>query len=134
MKRLEDIERLEADELERISSDRSVQVPESLHRKIEDTLTAAQLVKAGRARAARWKFAFAPAAIAVVAAIMVGVNHQHARQIPADTFDNPQEAYAELRRTFGYISGKLTVGKEATDAALTQLDNASKMIENITRK
>ncbi len=134
MKRIEDIERLEADELERISSDRSVQVPETLHRKIEDSLTAAQLVKTGRARAARWKFAFAPAGIAVIAAIMVGVNYQHANRIPADTFDNPQEAYAELGKTFGYISSKLTVGKEATDAALTQLDNASKMIENITSK
>lgn len=133
MKRIEDIERLSTEELERISSDRSVAAPESLHRKIENALTAAQMVKNTR-RKASWRFALAPAAVAVAAAVMVGINYQQANRMPADTFDDPQAAYAELERTFGYISSKIGTGRKITDAALSQAGKASSIIENIKKK
>ena len=133
MKRIEDIEKLGPEEFERIISDSSVKVPENLGRRIEDTLTAAQAVKSTH-RKASWRFAVAPAAVAIAAAVMVGVNYQQANRMPADTFDDPAAAYAELERTFGYISSKINTGREITDAALSQAGKASSIMENINKK
>lgn len=133
MKRKEDIERMGLEELEKIASDSSVPVPESLHRRVEDALTAACAVKSVPGRKA-WRFALIPAAVAVAAALTVGLNYQSASRMPADTFTDPQEAYAELERTFGYISSKINAGREMTDAALSQVDKASRIIDNINKK
>lgn len=133
MKRKEDIERIGLEELEKIASDSSVPVPESLHRRVEDALTAACAVKSVPGRKA-WRFALIPAAVAVAAALTVGLNYQSASRMPADTFTDPQAAYAELERTFGYISSKINVGREMTDAALSQVDKASRIIDNINKK
>lgn len=129
MKRKEDIERIDLEELEKIASDSSVPVPESLHRRVEDALT----VKSVPGRKA-WRFALIPAAVAVAAALTVGLNYQSASRMPADTFTDPQAAYAELERTFGYISSKINAGREMTDAALSQVDKASRIIDNINKK
>lgn len=133
MKRKEDIERMDLEELEKIASDSSVSVPESLHRRVEDALTAACAVKSVPGRKA-WRFALIPAAVAVAAALTVGLNYQSASRMPADTFTDPQTAYAELERTFGYISSKINAGREMTDAALSQVDKASRIIDNINKK
>lgn len=133
MKRREDIERIDLEELEKIASDSSVSVPESLHRRVEDALTAACAVKSVPGRKA-WRFALIPAAVAVAAALTVGLNYQSASRMPADTFTDPQTAYAELERTFGYISSKINAGREMTDAALSQVDKASRIIDNINKK
>lgn len=133
MKRKEDIERIDLEELEKIASDSSVPVPESLHRRVEDALTAACAVKSVPGRKA-WRFALIPAAVAVAAALTVGLNYQSANRMPADTFTDPQAAYAELERTFGYISSKINAGREMTDAALSQVDKASRIIDNINKK
>ncbi len=133
MKRKEDIERIDLEELEKIASDSSVPVPESLHRRVEDALTAACAMKSVPGRKA-WRFALIPAAVAVAAALTVGINYQSASRMPADTFTDPQTAYAELGRTFGYISSKINAGREMTDAALSQVDKASRIIDNINKK
>lgn len=133
MKRKEDIERIDLEELEKIASDSSVPVPESLHRRVEDALTAACAMKSVPGRKA-WRFALIPAAVAVAAALTVGINYQSASRMPADTFTDPQTAYAELERTFGYISSKINAGREMTDAALSQVDKASRIIDNINKK
>lgn len=133
MKRKEDIERMDLEELEKIASDSSVPVPEGLHRRVEDALTAACAVKSVPGRKA-WRFALIPAAVAVAAALTVGLNYQSASRMPADTFTDPREAYAELERTFGYISSKINTGREMTDAALSQVDKASRIIDSINKK
>lgn len=133
MKHREDIERIDLEELEKIAADSSVPVPESLHRRVEDALTAACAVKSVPGRKA-WRFALIPAAVAVAAALTVGLNYQSASRMPADTFTDPQAAYAELERTFGYISSKINAGREMTDAALSQVDKASRIIDNINKK
>ena len=133
MKRIEDIEKLGPEEFEKILSDSSVKVPENLGRRIEDALTAAQAVKSTR-KSPSWKFAIAPAAAAVAAALIGGVNYQNSSRMPADTFEDPAAAYAELERTFGYISSKINTGRELTDAALSQTGKASQIIENINKK
>lgn len=124
---------MDLEELEKIASDSSVPVPESLHRRVEDALTAACAVKSVPGRKA-WRFALIPAAVAVAAALTVGLNYQSASRMPVDTFTDPQAAYAELERTFGYISSKINAGRDMTDAALSQVDKASRIIDNINKK
>ncbi len=127
MKSIEELERLSAEELERIASDSSVAVPESLDRKVCSALTAAELERQSRKRKV-WKIALAPATIALAAALAVGVNYLHINATPADTFSSPEEAYAQLEETFSYISGKMTRGVELADAARPEISKASETL------
>lgn len=126
MKRIEEIERLGAEELERIASGSGVKIPDGLEGKIEDALTAATLA-ACAPKKRMWKFAIAPAAIAVLAAVTVGLNYRNLNATPSDTFDNPQEAYAELEKAFGLISDKMNRSRELADAILPEINRALEM-------
>lgn len=128
MKRIEDIERLEAEELAQIASGSGVSAPEGLEGKILNALTAAELER-GRRKRKVWKLALAPAALALGAALAVGINYQHINAVPTDTFSSPEEAYAQLEQTFGYISGKVTKGVELADAALPHFNKASETLD-----
>ena len=127
MKSIEELERLEAEELERLASESGATAPESLNGKILNALTAAELTRERRKRKA-WKFALAPAALALAAALTVGINYQHINAMPADTFSSPEQAYAQLEATFNYISGKVTRGVELADAARPEIVKASETL------
>ena len=57
MKRLEDIERLSLEELERISEDGRVAVPDGLGERLENTLAAAGMLRKQKpSHSGTWKF------------------------------------------------------------------------------
>lgn len=127
MKSIEELERLGAEELERIASESGVTVPKDLNGKILGALTAVELTREKRKRKV-WKFALAPAALVLAAALTVGINYLHINAMPVDTFSNPEEAYAQLEATFSYISGKVTRGVELADAARPEMVKASETL------
>ena len=178
MKTVEDIERLTPEELERMADDKSVAVPESLGRDIENRILAFEMIRRGRNgsvgtehagertsdRAATescdahqkhndaghkhngekrssapvlgWRlFAFIPAAAAAVAAVIVGLNFligtptaPEACGTLADTFSTPEEAYAQVEKTFALIGGKVGRGKSIADAAVPKMRRTSEIL------
>lgn len=111
MKNLKDIENISFEELERISSDESIKVPEGLQASVRATIAAAAAVEEAKSEKRR-RFAWVPyvsafAAAAVCAAVVLVAP---ALNNPKDTFDDPAVAYAELEKTLNYISQKMEMG------------------------
>lgn len=101
------IENLSFETLERIASDESVHAPASLGGKIEDALLCAELVSPGKGRAPFRKLLYGCCAALATATAAVSIAYYAESRQPADTFSDPQQAYEELQKTFGYISSEM---------------------------
>ena len=93
MKSIDEISRLSAEELERISLDESIPVPEELSARVQAAVR----------KPARWVL---PAGIAAAVATLVAVGLTLTRNPePIDTFDYPYLGYAEVEKVFAKLSG-----------------------------
>lgn len=125
MKTLDEIKSLTAGDLERISLDGSVPVPEELAGKVQDALsgepdriTAAH----GASRSARKYGASVFAVAAAISLFALGAVFLHRESAPKDTFDDPYEAYAEVERVFAKISGTVAYGADKVYESESTLD------------
>ena len=132
MKRLEDIERLSALDLDRIASDESIKVPATLKRDIAITARALEMVSKeeeviektaspSRYRKILRMISYPAAAIAVIT-IGMRLSFQDSIPTPKDTFDDPMMAYIQMEQVFGFISEKMTTGMEIADAVEPVID------------
>ena len=111
MKTLDEMIRLSAEDLERISLDESIPVPEELSGKVQAAVR----------RPVRWML---PAGIAAAVAVLVtiGLTWEPA---PKDTFDDPYLAYAEVEKAFAKISGTVAYGADKIARSEETLDKLS---------
>lgn len=114
MKNLKDIENMSLDMLEAIADDETIKVPESLQERIESTLLAAQSIEeikeegvSRKARSIKWSPLIGVAAAAAIAGFVI-----LSPSYPKDTFTDPEQAYAELEKTFAMMSEKMGKGME----------------------
>ena len=106
MKRIEDIEKLSLEELERAAGD--APVPEGLISRLEAALAAEEAISSTtESRSGKRWIPYASLAVAagLVAAIVIPASRQ-----PKDSFDDPLLAYAKVEETFRYISDKMSEG------------------------
>lgn len=138
MKRLEDIERLSALDLDRIASDESIKVPATLKRDIAITARALEMVSKeeeviektaspSRYRKILRMISYPAAAIAVIT-IGMRLSFQDSIPTPKDTFDDPMMAYIQMEQVFGFISEKMNTGIEIADAAEPVIDKTIKAL------
>ena len=117
MKTIDEIKRLTADDLERISLDESIPVPEELSGKVQEALARAD----ANARTRRLRWILPSTGIAAAAAILLAVGLTRNPE-PKDTFDDPYLAYAEVERVFSKISGTVAYGAEKVSQSEQTLD------------
>ena len=130
MKKFDEISRLSADDLERISLDERSPVPEELSGRVQGALhDLAASEEAGSLRpgsaGSRFIRRVLPAvgiaaAIAVVAAIGLTRDPE-----PADTFDDPYLAYAQVEAVFAKISGTVAYGAGKIEDTESRIDKIS---------
>ena len=116
MKTIEEFENLDFSELEKISADGSVPVPSGLEDRIRNGLAAETLVNEERRSREKFRkvyWSLGAAAFAAVFATVIALIPSR----PKDTFDDPALAYAEVERTFAYISSKMDRGMEIASTA-----------------
>ncbi len=119
MKSIDEISRLSAEDLERISLDESIPVPEELSARVQAAVRAADR----QAQRRRWVL---PAGIAAAVATLVAVGLTLTRNPePMDTFDDPYLAYAEVEKVFSKISGTVAYGAEKVSQSEQTLDKLS---------
>ncbi len=133
MKRFEDIEKLSMLDLERIASDESVKVPDSLNHDIAVTARALEIsskeddksqennVFHKRYRKILKMISYPAAAVAIIT-IGMGISFQDSITTPKDTFDDPKLAYQQMEQVFGFISEKMNAGLAIADAAEPVID------------
>ena len=112
MKNIDEITRLTADDLERISLDESIPVPEELSGKVQQVV---------RSRTLRWAV---PTGVAAAIAVLLAVGLTWNPE-PKDTFDDPYLAYAEVERVFSKISGTVAYGADKISESEATLDKYS---------
>jgi hypothetical protein len=132
MKKFDEISRLSADDLERISLDERIPVPEELSGRVQGALhdlAASEEASAGSVRPGsagnRFTRRVLPAvgiaaALAVVAAIGLTRDPE-----PADTFDDPYLAYAQVEAVFAKISGTVAYGAGKIEDTESRIDKIS---------
>ena len=109
MKNIDEITRLTADDLERISLDESIPVPEELSGKVQQVV---------RSRTLRWAV---PTGVAAAIAVLLAVGLTRNPE-PKDTFDDPYLAYAEVEKVFSKISGTVAYGADKISESEATLD------------
>lgn len=105
MKRLEDIEKMEAEQLEEAALRENIKVPAGLEERIKARLAAASIARESQPRK-RWLPYTAIAAAAAIAALLALPRRLGEPELK-DTFDDPYLAYAQLEQVFQTISDKI---------------------------
>lgn len=124
MKSIKEIEKMSLEDLERIASDESIEVPDGFAEKIEARVIAEDL-RTESGTPSRW------IGIAAAAAVLIGVGIGIAgrQNEPKDTFDDPYLAYAELEMAFATMSQELRKGFEMADRSEEIMDKAASVFE-----
>ena len=132
MKSLKDIENISLEELEAVSLDESIRIPEGFAERLQDNIEAQQKIErfdeAGpKARTVRLTFISAAASVAVLAGIGLGIAKW--QNEPKDTFDDPYLAYAELEKAFAVMSGGIQKGLAMAEESEAALDKVTSIFE-----
>ena len=113
MKKLEDIMNLSDSELEAISNDSRIEVPEGLDRSVRTSLEARRGA-AGRRNMFSLVGGVCSVAAALTACLLI-LNHpgKDLYAEPEDTFSSPEEAYAYLQSALGRIGSNVQESMES---------------------
>lgn len=134
MRSIEDIEKMSLEELEALSDDSSVDLPEGFDERLEGMILAAEALKEDTAEPSRTnrRWFFVPAA-AAIAAIAIGLNLYNLNKTPADTFSSPEEAYAQVEQAFRMIGGKMDRSRAVAGEAMEKMNRTTEIINRINQ-
>lgn len=129
MKRIEDIEKLNLNDLESISENNGIVVPNNLKDHISAAIAAREIEREERS-GRRKIYAFAGAFTTVAAGLALTLTVVRSNQ-PKDTFDDPALAYAELEKTFAYISSKVGKGEKMVEDIQPIIEKTSEKLNKV---
>ena len=127
MKRIQDIEKLQEEELEMAALGEDITIPAGLEERIKAAIAAKEAVKP-KAEPVRW-IPYAALAVAAGFAAVAIIRHNGSGKLQ-DTFDDPYLAYAQVEATFQKISDKMAIG---VDIAAKAEQTAEKPMEIINK-
>ena len=107
MKRIQDIEKLQEEDLEMAALGEDITIPAGLEERIKAAIAAKEAVKP-KAEPVRW-IPYAALAVAAGFAAVAIIRHNGSGKLQ-DTFDDPYIAYAQVEATFQKISDKMAIG------------------------
>ncbi len=123
MKTLEEISRLSAEDLERISVDESIPVPEELSGRVQAAVGRKETDALKPTRASARKYGASVFAVAAAISLFaLGAVFLNRERTPKDTFDDPYLAYAEVEKAFAKITGTVSYGASKIAESETTLD------------
>ena len=119
MKSLKDIENISLEELEAVSLDDSIAVPEGFAQRLQERLPGRQVRMV--------RFIAAAASVSVLAGVGFGIARW--QNEPKDTFDDPYLAYAELEKAFARMSGEIQKGLAMAEESEAAMDKVTSIFE-----
>lgn len=131
MKSMKDIENMSLEQLEAVSMDGNITVPEGFSERLKESvdmlerLTEEEPERTGRVKTLR------AASIAAAVVLLAGVGFGIARwqNEPKDTFDDPYLAYAELEKAFAKVSDGMQRGLAMVEESEAAMDKVTSIFE-----
>lgn len=127
MKSIKDIENMSMEQLEAVSMDEGIAVPEGFAERLHDTLDAQKVAADLGSSSRRIRFMAAAASTAVLIAVGSAATYRYSQ--PKDTFDDPYLAYAELEKAFARMSDTITTGLAMAEQSEQIIDKATSIFE-----
>ena len=112
MKSIKEIEDMSLEQLEAVSMDESIAVPEDFANRLENSL------EGRKSKVKVVRFVAAAASVAVLAGVGFGIAKW--QDEPKDTYDDPYLAYAELERAFEMISTGINQSLEMANSVISE--------------
>ncbi len=128
MKKIQDIEMLQEQELEAAALGEGINVPAGLKGRIEAAIAAKESLKP-KAGPVRW-IPYAALAVAAGLAAVAVIPHNGTSKLQ-DTFDDPYLAYAQVEATFQIISDKMALGVDLAAKAGETAEMPKEIINKI---
>ena len=131
MKSVKDMENMSLEQLEAVSMDENIAVPEGFAERLKEDfrtlerLTEDEPKKTGRVMTLRL------VSVAAAVALLAGVGFGIARwqDEPKDTFDDPYLAYAELEKAFARVSDGMQRGLAMVEESEAAMDKVTSIFE-----
>ena len=131
MKSIKEIENMSLEQLEAVSMDGNIAVPEGFADRLKEDFGTLERLTADEAQYARRvrtiRFASMAASVAALAGIGLGIAGW--QNEPKDTFDDPYKAYAELEKAFSAMSGGVQKALAMAEESETALDKVASVFE-----
>ena len=131
MKKIEDIENMQEEQLEEAALSEGTKVPSGLEDRILASIAAAAVTEEKPRRAAWMPYAALAAAAGLAALALVPRQGKTALR---DTFDDPYLAYAQVEETFRRISDKMAVGVNLAEKAGETAEKPIEIINKLNEK
>ena len=128
MKRIQDIEILQEEDLEMAALGEDITIPAGLEERIKAAIAAKEAVKP-KAEPVRW-IPYAALAVAAGFAAVAIIRHNGSGKLQ-DTFDDPYLAYAQVEATFQKISDKMAIGVDMAAKAEQAAEKPMEIINKI---
>lgn len=130
MKSIKEIENMSLEQLEAVSMDENIPVPEGFAERIQISVDAQSIIgeiKEDSHPGRMVRIVGAAASVAVLAGIGFGIARW--QNEPKDTFDDPYLAYAELEKAFAIMSGGVHKALAMAEESEAALDKVSSVFE-----
>ena len=112
MKSIKEMENMSLEQLEAVSMDEGIAVPEDFANRLENSL------EGRKSKVKVVRFVAAAASVAVLAGVGFGIAKW--QDEPKDTYDDPYLAYAELERAFEMISTGINQSLEMANSVISE--------------
>lgn len=126
MKSLKEIEDISLEELEAVSQDEAMTVPEGFRQRLEDELDAQTILETMKEEPRKIRLVpVIGVAASVLLLIGIGLGIARWQSEPKDTFTDPYLAYAELEKAFSTMSEGMNKALAMADKSETIIDRAT---------
>lgn len=119
------------------STDNVIAVPENLNKKILNVIDQQEKKVVRTRRISVFSLSGLAAGLLVVIALYVGYfnadTHPRFAQQMTDTYEDPQDAYEEARRTLAYVSAKLNTGTNELEHVVHVSKTASDPLKSLSK-
>ena len=125
MKSIKDIENMSLEQLEAVSEDAGIAVPEGFSKRMKDDVQMREILEhlvlcesEDRRNARTLRVASVAASVALLAGVGLGTGSWQKQ--PKDTYDDPYLAYAELEKAFDKISAGINKSMDMANSVISE--------------